>query len=110
MVGGLVSLSQAAFDKNRPYVVPDSVGGQTDIDMTHQLPSHNNLSAAWAPGSIPKYCYNEAKTYKLNPADFEVRNVLYTDCSASWAICRYKGASKDWNTVIDVSLPLAKAV
>ena len=105
VAASLVSLSQAAFDPNRPYVVPDSVGGQTDIDVTRELPSHNNRSVAWAAGWIPKYCYNEARTYNLSPADFEVRNVYYTDCSASWAICRYKGASKSWDTVIDVSAP-----
>jgi hypothetical protein len=105
MAASLASFSQAAFDKNRPYVVPDSVGGQTDIDLTRELPSHNDRSVAWGAGWIPKYCYNEAKTYNLNPADFEIRNVYYKDCAAAWAICRYKGASRSWDTVIDVSMP-----
>lgn len=99
----LISLSQAAWDPTRPAVFSDAVMQQADLDLQKELPSHNDHSTPWAAGWIPKYCYNEALTYNLSPSDFEIRNVYYTDCAAPWAICRYKTASKSWDTVIDVS-------
>ena len=103
VLASLAAFGQAAWDPNRPAVFSQATLNQADTDLAQELPSHNDRSAAWDAGWIPKYCYNEAVSHGLSPFDFEVRNVYYTDCAAPWAMCRYRTASKSWSTIIDVS-------
>ncbi|KAH8892979.1 hypothetical protein GQ53DRAFT_610605, partial [Thozetella sp. PMI_491] len=70
-----------------------------DPDLNKELAQKTFTSAAWGEGWIPQYCYSEANTYGLNPADFEVRNVKFSDCSGSWAVCRHKNSPETWTTI-----------
>lgn len=95
-------LSVAAQTINKPFIWSNVQADFFESDLKNELAAHTQSSTAWAAGWIPQYCYNEAKTFGLNPSDFEVRNVFYTDCDASWAVCRHKSAgSTSWDTIID---------
>ncbi|KAL2068042.1 hypothetical protein VTL71DRAFT_16140 [Oculimacula yallundae] len=61
----------------------------------------------WAAGSIPQRCADVANTEgpKLNPADFEVFNVRYSDCLnpwGPWSFCRHKNAPISQASMIDL--------
>lgn len=99
----LAASVSAQFDPNRPFVFSGDQLSALGNDLYNRSPSHKATSKAWDAGWIPQYCYSEAVTFGFNPADFEVRNVKFDDCSASWALCRHKNAAKSWATIEDVS-------
>jgi len=90
----------------KPTMNPPFNMDQAETDLTNDLPSHSYTHDAWAAGFVPRACYNEAIANNLKPADFEVWNVHYSDCSGSpWAICRHKQATESWDFLITVCSP-----
>ncbi|KAL8668908.1 MAG: hypothetical protein Q9168_006484 [Polycauliona sp. 1 TL-2023] len=52
-------------------------------------------------GYMPADCKKIAQNEKQNPADFQVWNVKYSDCSAEWQFCYHKNSNGPLNDLID---------
>ncbi|KAK7753047.1 hypothetical protein SLS62_004997 [Diatrype stigma] len=99
-----VCSSSVAWNPNKPFVFGYTELHRQKADLLRELPARGSSTTNWQAGWIPEYCYNEALAYGLEPSDFEVKDVLYDDCSAPWSICRHKEARQEesWEYVIDI--------
>jgi len=103
---GTPALGQNPGDK------PALPAGAWNVDLINadtfkQLPAHRvTNNTKWEPGVLPQACWNDPIFYepRLHWADFEVRNIRFSDCDkGSWAICRHKDAKESWNEITEVS-------
>ncbi|KAF7556858.1 hypothetical protein G7Z17_g1098 [Cylindrodendrum hubeiense] len=88
----------------RPFLYPpgSSIGPTREKDMMKELPLPSVTSSAWEDGYLPKACYDVARNAipAMTSADFEVRNLRFSDCSlGSWAVCRHKGSGASWDLI-----------
>ena len=77
------------------------------------LPLKKWVSRTWAAGQVPEACLNVQigmgnKT--LDPSDFMVYEVKYSDCDKPWVICRHKDANISKNDLTDVCLVSIRVV
>jgi hypothetical protein len=78
----------------KPVLFKDGLGPHVNDKMMANMPSTKSTYKQWAAGTIPETCANEGKNANpsLNPADFQIFDVTYTDCSEAWIMCRHKSA------------------
>ncbi|KAK1246210.1 hypothetical protein MKX08_000012 [Trichoderma sp. CBMAI-0020] len=92
----------AAGNPDKPEVNPHIPYDRLESDLRNNLHPTQSTWDYWGAGWIPQGCKDLANTYHLNPADFTVFNVHYTDCSASWTFCRHKDAGASEIDMIDM--------
>lgn len=95
--------------KGRPIIssYPD---GKIDDDLYSTL--QNNAKPAWqwvwpqssdnVKDSIPRACYDHAKSEGLNPQDIAVYDVNHNDCGLTTRVCRHKDAPMSIEKVTDL--------
>jgi len=90
----------------KPPIDPPFDTGLQQADLKKELPSQPYTWSAWARDWVPKACYDEARWNNLEAADFEVREIKYHDCSATWTVCRHKQHTTSWGDIAKVGTRL----
>ena len=95
------SLALAA-SPSKPEISPAIPRGTMETDLRNNLHPTQSTWDYWGSGWIPQGCKDLANQYKLNPSDFTIFNVHYTDCGEAWVMCRHKNAGASEIDMIDI--------
>ena len=99
-VGG-ASLALAG-NPDKPEISPAFDRGRFETDLRNNLHPTQSTWDYWGEGWIPQGCKDIATSHGLNPFDFTIFNVHYTDCSEPWLFCRHKDAGASEIDMIDM--------
>jgi hypothetical protein len=94
----------SANEINKPSIQPPFQESIMEPIMRQNMHPTQSRWEFWGEGWIPKVCKDFAVKKGLNPWDYEIFNVFYTDCSEPWIMCRHKQAPSSVIDMIDVSL------
>ncbi|KAI9150460.1 putative conidiation-specific protein (con-13) protein [Paramyrothecium foliicola] len=90
ILAGLCTLSQAQRDPiTFPAINPEYDGGIMDNNM-RALPVPYYDVEQWAPGYVPRTCFDDTWLEPIHGEDMEVYTVTYGDCEEPTIICRHK--------------------
>ncbi|EJD53722.1 hypothetical protein AURDEDRAFT_110488 [Auricularia subglabra TFB-10046 SS5] len=87
---------------NKPVLFNDGLSPHVDSSFWANLQPTQSTWSVWAAGSLPQSCRDNARSNNVNPADFEVFSVQYTDCGNPWAFCRHRSAPLSQIDMIDL--------
>ncbi|AEO68706.1 uncharacterized protein THITE_2011836, partial [Thermothielavioides terrestris NRRL 8126] len=86
---------------DKPVITPPFSEAAQELDLENELPVVSWRHEPWEPNWLPEACVTEANHTGFRAADFEAVEVWYTDCAASWTVCRHKRADESWLYVLD---------
>ncbi|KAH8901448.1 hypothetical protein GQ53DRAFT_775997 [Thozetella sp. PMI_491] len=98
----LAATALAANEINKPSIQPAFNESIMEPIMRQNMYPTQSRWEFWGEGWIPKTCKDFALQNGLNPWDYEIFNVFYTDCSEPWIMCRHKGAPASVIDMIDI--------
>ncbi|KAJ1323990.1 hypothetical protein MN608_10049 [Microdochium nivale] len=97
----LVPVITGVAAQSKQVISPELSRNQIyDRIMNHMPPTQSHWDQ-WGAGWIFADCANFARERGQNPADYEVFNVHYTDCSEPWIMCRHRSSKVDQIRMID---------
>ena len=91
-----------ALAQDKPEISPSIPRGQMESNLRNFLSPTQSTWDYWGSGWIPQACKDIASSHGLNPGDFTIFNVHYTDCSEAWTFCRHKDAGASEIDMIDI--------
>lgn len=98
----LLGASLVLADPSKPEVQPSIPRDRMETDLRNNLHPTQSTWDYWGSGWIPQGCRDIANKYNLNPRDFTIFNVHYTDCSEPWIMCRHRNAGASEIDMIDI--------
>ncbi|KAH7017978.1 uncharacterized protein B0I36DRAFT_394517 [Microdochium trichocladiopsis] len=98
----LVPFVAGAFAQSKQVISPELRRDQIYNPIMNYMPPTQSHWDQWGAGWTLEDCYNFARERGQNPADYEVFNVHYTDCSEPWIMCRHRSAKVDQIRMIDM--------
>ncbi|KAK3368426.1 hypothetical protein B0H63DRAFT_497720 [Podospora didyma] len=97
--GSFISRSSAP-ELSKLAIQPPFSEKDQNVDLQADLPTRPWRYETWPQFWIPKSCREEADVNKLNPTEFEVRDIWYEDCAAAWTVCRHGRAIESWDSIL----------
>lgn len=99
---GAAGVALSAGSPSKPEMNPGLPRSRLEDGLRNHLnPTKSNWDY-WGRGWIPKACRDIATSHSLNPADFTVFNVHYSDCNMAWVFCRHKNSGASELDMIDM--------
>jgi len=79
----------------KPAIKPAFSEKVQGLHLEQDLAHHSWVYKEWPRAWIPEQCLYEARYNGYVGDEFEVRDIWYSDCKASWTVCRHVDAGSE---------------
>ncbi|KAJ0413155.1 hypothetical protein BJY00DRAFT_306519 [Aspergillus carlsbadensis] len=100
LAAALAALTSAQATLDKPALTPNLVYLNSGNFANLPFPRGQRWSR-WQAGLMPADCKSIAESRGLNPTDFEVWDLFYSDCQDPWSVCRHRNSTNSLETLID---------